>query len=485
MIDILITNIDDEIIKTFIISLYNDKNDDTIIFTNILTNLIKHGKKINKQIIHGIFEKYNYNNLKTRYIQIENDIQNTIHCLVETKLYEMYMKLLTDNNIICNSLVYSGIVKVENNDYNTIVPIAIADGSKCIEKENKIDNITINDTHAEVLVKKCFIYYLINQIELYYNDNQSIFTGKNDYNGLLILKENIKFYLYISKAPCGSFNRIIYNISTNYKEVCNGGKKTSYTDLTNILKNDETVIDILLQLKNKLIGLLNSDTDKIKIPFYYDVSEINRVNKTMSCSDKIMKWILLGIQGSILSSIIEPIFLQSIIIGTGLCFNVTGINLYDNAKKIFDLLKNRLQNFNNDIIIPNIVCTDKIYPTELIANKPVQSSNWVCNNLEIIDGFTGLVNNIKERSRLSKINLINKLTNVKLFVMYKKLFEKNHKLFNINQLLKDNYSKVLNGENIVLSEDEQIFFEMYNIKNISEDDVYEITKIKFLISLFV
>jgi hypothetical protein len=487
MNDVLINNIDDEIIKKFVILLSDSINVNEIMFINIITNLIKHDKKIDKQIIYDIFKKYNFDNLKTKYIQIENEIKNIIHHHVENTIYKKYIELLHNNNIICNSLVYSGIVIVKNNDYTTMKPIVITDGSKCIVKNNKINNKTINDTHAEVLVKKGFIYYLINQIELCYNNNESIFIKKNDESELLILKDNIQFHLYISKLPCGSFNRLIYNNGTNYKKEYIHNNKSSYTDLNNILKNDKKVLEILSQIKNKINELLNSNTNKIKIPYYYDISSVNTINKTMSCSDKIIKWILLGIQGSILSSIIKPIFLNSIVIGTGTCYDFKFKN-YDNmkAKKIFDLLKDRLEKFDNNIMIPDIVCTDKIYPSILIINRPTYSLNWIYNNnVEIINSFTGLINNTGEISKLSKFKLIDKLTNVKLFVMYKKLFEKNHKLFNINKLLLNNYSNILNGINIEISEEEQIFFKIYNIKNESEYDVYEINKINFLINLFV
>jgi len=48
---------------------------------------------------------------------------------------------------------------------------------------------------------------------------------------------------------------------------------------------------------------------------WHDLQTGKQNVRTMSCSDKIMCWNVLGLQGSLLSQYVEPVYLSSITVG--------------------------------------------------------------------------------------------------------------------------------------------------------------------------
>jgi len=134
--------------------------------------------------------------------------------------------------------VLAGIVmsieesKVENKDftlcdrcsgcctsiYSKLQVVSLATGNKCLSKSQlSPDGDVLNDSHAEVLVRRALLSYLYDELLKSLKEESSIFIFQNPVelesslqksspspSGLLHLKPNIAFHLYMSQTPCMS-----------------------------------------------------------------------------------------------------------------------------------------------------------------------------------------------------------------------------------------------------------------------------------------
>jgi len=116
----------------------------------------------------------------------------------------MYNKLTKDEppNIF-RFKVLAGIVMTRGPSTDDATVVCVATGSKCISGSHlSMEGETVNDCHAEVLARRCLVSYLYDQVELYTKSEDTIFEA-SDIGQLLKLKDDIRFHLFISSAPCG------------------------------------------------------------------------------------------------------------------------------------------------------------------------------------------------------------------------------------------------------------------------------------------
>ena len=78
--------------------------------------------------------------------------------------------------------------------------------------QNPPDGSILNDLYAEILARRGFLTYLLNQVEKYINSDgkDSIFM-LNEETKLLRVKDDYSFHLFVSGAPIGDGCRVSYN----------------------------------------------------------------------------------------------------------------------------------------------------------------------------------------------------------------------------------------------------------------------------------
>ena len=166
--------------------------------------------------------------------------------------------------------------------------ICVATGTKCINGEYLSDKGTsVNDFHAEILVRRSLLRYLYSQLELVAagNAQSSIFDSRDNGIGYK-LKDGIQFHLYISTAPCGDSR--IFSPHEIEDENESGDKHPNR------------------KARGKLRTKIESGEGTIPVKTSEGIQTWDGVMHgerllTMSCSDKIARWNILGIQGKLFS----------------------------------------------------------------------------------------------------------------------------------------------------------------------------------------
>lgn len=215
--------------------------------------------------------------------------------------------------------VLSCVVKIVN-EANNIDVVALGTGSKCIgaSKLSPAGDI-LNDSHAEVMARRGFLIYLYEQIDDALDDKESIFLITE---GKFQLKEGITFVFFSSQLPCGD-SSIIPKI----------GDEDHIGDLLTTLKRkaNEEICDVELKVAKPSNDIhrtgakcLPGSVQDPKEPgsTYHIYGQVRtkpgRGDRTLSvsCSDKMARWIHIGIQGGLLNMLLsKPIFIEHFIFG--------------------------------------------------------------------------------------------------------------------------------------------------------------------------
>ncbi|GIX72193.1 double-stranded RNA-specific editase 1 [Caerostris extrusa] len=219
---------------------------------------------------------------------------------------------------------------------------------------------------------------------------QSIFLKKE--NGGFRLKPQIKFHLYISTAPCGDARIFCPHEEEVMKGMDRHPNRNSRGVLRTKIESGEGTIPIRSgQSIQTWDGILPGQERLL----------------TMSCSDKIASWNVLGLQGALLSHFIEPIYLDSVILG-GL-FHPNHLH-----RALFGRFENSIEDLPPSFKINKPkMCVISSPETRHLAKSPNFSVNWTTGleRAEIVNAITGKTEG-NEVSRLAKRAFFQRFLNI-------------------------------------------------------------------------
>ena len=168
--------------------------------------------------------------------------------------------------------------------------VCVTTGTKCINGEYMSDRgSSLNDCHAEILARRCLRSYFYAQLALLLDESTSqgsIFQPSARGCGFM-LKPNVKFHLYISTSTCGDA-RIF------------APHELTADDASDDIGGDRHPNRMARgQLRTKIEsgeGTIPVKSSVAVIQTWDGILQGERL-LTMSCSDKVARWNVLGVQG--------------------------------------------------------------------------------------------------------------------------------------------------------------------------------------------
>uniref|UniRef100_A0A1Y1MHS4 Double-stranded RNA-specific editase Adar n=1 Tax=Photinus pyralis TaxID=7054 RepID=A0A1Y1MHS4_PHOPY len=320
---------------------------------------------------------------------VTSEQQHLADC-ISSLIMDKFHDVMKNNSFHTKRKVLAGIVMGKGPDPSTLEVIAVTTGTKCVSGEHiSITGVSLNDLHAEILARRCLLLYLYDQLELAFSneiENNSVFELTSDQQRFR-LKPNIQFHLYINTAPCGDAR--IFSPHEDSEDVDSHPMRASRGKLRSKIEAGEGTIPLPKRVNQTWDGILQGER-----------------LMTMSCSDKIARWNVLGLQGALLSQFIEPIYLSSIVLGS--LFKEMHLR-----RALYGRIENTLQGLPPPYLLnrPLMLLTTSLEGRQP-SKAPSFAVNWVlgCDTIEIINTTEGKPDN--GYSRLCKQNLLNRFTNL-------------------------------------------------------------------------
>uniref|UniRef100_A0A3Q3M2H9 Adenosine deaminase RNA specific B2 (inactive) n=1 Tax=Mastacembelus armatus TaxID=205130 RepID=A0A3Q3M2H9_9TELE len=207
--------------------------------------------------------------------------------------------------------VLAGIIMTRGLDLRSARVVSLATGTKCLDVDNVSDRgLTLSDCHAEVVCRRALVRFLYAQLELllWYKQEVSSSVVQLEGGGGFRLQDGVLFHMYVSSSPCGDARlncpyettRLVCGLVPNLFSLLSDPSRRFRCHLRAKVNGGEGTLPVTARRTNQKWEGVSPGK-----PFV-----------TMSCTDKMAKWNVVGLQGALLSHLVEPVYLHSLTVGT-------------------------------------------------------------------------------------------------------------------------------------------------------------------------
>ena len=312
----------------------------------------------------------------------------------------------------------------QKSDKFTMKVVSLGVGTKFLCKkliEDDVGGLCVKDLHGEILAHRAFKAFLYRQIKYCIQNRDSIVfepypdnaVGRISSAPMCKLKEGVTFHFYTSSQPCGN---------ACLKKFAKSSKPTFRMLPKNVIPADEHNEKHFSALdRGEIEFLLKGGNGKGNSM----VDGTHRVNEAIedrsyihTCSDKILRWNVCGLQGSLLYNFLEDVVhLKTCTFGRkfGKVFNERALCCRMQKVKGGEKGRSNLQ-LNH----PAMLCSDLKFDSSVYHGQQQAFFSekrclfWSYGDAEptILDGSTGKVYDSNESCKISKRGFANMFESV-------------------------------------------------------------------------